>query len=125
MLTQAVALQQADHGQGQQDDERQIAGLDKAGPDGGQNLVQRKARRKSCADGGHDDHQHGVKAQREAGNDDEHADQRPQVYVYRHGSLRKSRPDPLRGGLYQRRERYRQPRPALLKKAGQLCFRAA
>ena len=84
MLAQAMALQQANHGQRQQDDQRQIARLDEACANHGQHLVERKARRKSRADGGHDDHQHGVKAQRKAGNDDEHADQRPQVDVSKH-----------------------------------------
>jgi hypothetical protein len=99
MLAKAMALQQADHGQWQQDDQRQIARLDEAGPNGGQYLVQRKARRKGSAYGGHDDHQHGVKAQRKARNDDEHANQRPQVEIYRHQASGESRPYPLRGGL--------------------------
>ena len=89
MLAQAMALQQTDHGQRQQDDQRQVARLDKARANGGQHLVDGKARGK-CRSYGRDDHdQHGVKAQREAGNDDEHANQRPQIDISRHVDLRK------------------------------------
>ena len=84
MLAQAMALEQANHRQGQQDDERQVARLDEACADGSQDLVDGKPRRQGRAHGRDDHDQHGVKPQDKAHDDDGHPDEWPQIDVTKH-----------------------------------------
>ena len=84
VLAQAMALQQANHRQGQQDDERQVARLDKARADGGEDFVDGKPGCHGRAHGRDDHDQHGVKPQDKAHDDDGHPDERPQIDVTKH-----------------------------------------
>jgi ABC-type Zn2+ transport system substrate-binding protein/surface adhesin len=79
VLAQAVALQQADDGQRQKNDQRQVARLDEAAADGREDGHRPEARGGRRRDGRDDHHQHRVEAQDEARNDHGHADQRPQM----------------------------------------------
>jgi hypothetical protein len=72
MHPQAVALQQADDGQRQENDQCQGAGLDEAGANGCQDGLQRHA---SCQAGDHGSrgyHQHWIETQHEAHDDNQH-----------------------------------------------------
>ncbi|MNY37137.1 hypothetical protein D3C86_1716740 [compost metagenome] len=79
-----MAFQQADHGQRQQDDQGQVAGLDETRADGGQDSLRSEARGKSRGDGGDDHHQHRIETQDEARDDDADPDQGPKADVCNH-----------------------------------------
>ena len=77
-LAQAVPFQQTDHGERQQDDERDIAGLEEARTDSSEDAIQTGKCAAPAGDdrgGGHD--QHRIEAQDEAHDDDGHAYQWP------------------------------------------------
>ncbi|MNT32824.1 hypothetical protein D3C72_1687230 [compost metagenome] len=79
MLAQAVPLEQADHGQRQQDDQRQVARLDEGGADRGEDLHQRHRRGQPGGQRGEYHDQHGIEAQHEADNDDADPDKGPEI----------------------------------------------
>ncbi|MDR6177271.1 hypothetical protein QE393_000531 [Pseudomonas sp. SORGH_AS 211] len=79
MQAQAVAFEQADHRQRQQDDQRQGACLDEAGADGGEQRLGAELGGDSGGHGGQGNHQQRMEPQHEADHDDQHAQQRPEV----------------------------------------------
>ncbi|MNL28400.1 hypothetical protein D3C87_1500410 [compost metagenome] len=85
VLPQAVALKQADHGQRQQDDQRQVACLDEGRADCGEDLHQRHGSGQPRDDGGKRHHQHGIEPQDKADDDDADPEQGPKIDSRFHG----------------------------------------
>lgn len=79
-LFQPVALQQADHRQRQQQDQRQVTGVEKALAELFQNDVQRHQRRQTGDDAGGDHHQHRVETQYKPDHDGGDANQWPEIH---------------------------------------------
>ena len=77
MQAQAMALQQPDDSQWQQQNQLQGAGLKETIAHGGEDFLQREMGSEPGGDSGGGDHQQGIEAQDKANHDDEYADQRP------------------------------------------------
>ena len=80
LLHEAVALEQSDDGQ-DDDEDRHGSRTGKSGAEGLNDLDRRHAGNEAGSDTGDCDHEHGVEPQREADDDDRHGKQNP------HGSL--------------------------------------
>ena len=93
VFPQAEPFQQADGGERQQIDQRQVARLDERGAQGCQQLldIHRSGKARDGA-GGHD-HQHRVGAQEKSHDNDRDAEQRPQIHSGVHGMLRRYWPE--------------------------------
>jgi hypothetical protein len=79
VFPEAEAFQQADRGQRQQQDQRQVAGLDERRAQRFEHVEHGQVRGPAGHPTGHDHDQHGVGAQQESGGDGRDAEQRPQV----------------------------------------------
>jgi len=77
MQAQPVAFEQADHGQRQQQNQLQGAGLQEAFTHFADDFFQREVGGKAGDDGCRADHQQWIEAQHKANDDDEHANQGP------------------------------------------------
>ncbi len=75
-----MPLQQADDCQRQQQDQRQIARIEKARAQFFQNIAQRHQRGKAGDEAGDNHHQHRIEAQQKADDDCRNAQKRPEVY---------------------------------------------